>query len=251
MRQVHCLDLRNHGDSPHLQVHTQSAMAGDVIKYVTNQITGSNTGTKCVLLGHSMGGRVAFDAVFTHPQLFLAAIIEDSSPFATKIKTLVSSDDINSPFAAIQILKDVDLESMQNGSLSSVKRQISDLLSEKVPSSAVQSFLLTNLIQDAADKRIKWRCNIPAIAKYLESYRSLTNSHTFEMYKEMLSQPIEVPLLVVRGSNSNYVSDEDVSLMRELFSDLTLSTLETGHWVHSEKPKEFFNGIADFLATKT
>ena len=74
-------------------------------------------------------------------------------------------------------------------------------------SAAVQSFLLTNLVQDTQTKHIKWRCNIAALTKYIESFRSaqVLSDFTFEKYKQRISRPIDVPLLCVRGANSNYV----------------------------------------------
>ncbi|XP_075262050.1 sn-1-specific diacylglycerol lipase ABHD11-like [Convolutriloba macropyga] len=243
---VHCLDLRNHGESPHTTDHSLSLMSNDVIRYLTNHIAPSSN---CVMFGHSMGGQVAFETVFSHPHLFSAAIIEDASPFSVDSNLLPKDSDLNSPFAAIQVLKNIDLSEMQNQSLTSAKKQISQLLSNRVPSAAVQSFLLTNLVQDTQTKHIKWRCNIAALTKYIESFRSaqVLSDFTFEKYKQRISRPIDVPLLCVRGANSNYVRDCDVERMRELFADVSVSTLDAGHWVHSEKPLEFLNEVVTFL----
>ncbi|XP_063718630.1 sn-1-specific diacylglycerol lipase ABHD11-like [Symsagittifera roscoffensis] len=244
---VHCLDLRNHGDSPHSPSHSQPAMANDVIHYLTNHIYPS----KCILLGHSMGGRVAFDAVFNNPDLFCATIIEDSNPFAREMKTLVTTDDINSPFAAIKILKSVDLSYFDGKSVSEVKAEISDVLEDKIPSMAVQAFLLTNLMQSPDKDGVQWRCNVSAIAKYLESYRSSKWDTTFEAYKSRLTKgPIDVPMLCVRGAKSNYILDKDIEQLKHLFSDVSLTTLDTGHWVHSEKPAEFLKEVITFLTLK-
>lgn len=46
------MDARNHGDSPHNPSHSYELMAADIVEVLkTLDIK------KCILLGHSMGGR--------------------------------------------------------------------------------------------------------------------------------------------------------------------------------------------------
>lgn len=51
---VYTLDLRNHGDSPHVDGMDYADMAGDVARFLRSQ-----TLTHVLLVGHSMGGKVA------------------------------------------------------------------------------------------------------------------------------------------------------------------------------------------------
>uniref|UniRef100_A0A0X3P9M9 sn-1-specific diacylglycerol lipase ABHD11 n=1 Tax=Schistocephalus solidus TaxID=70667 RepID=A0A0X3P9M9_SCHSO len=52
--QIFCVDLRNHGDSPHSQDFNYLTMADDLVKFIRDRRL-SNVS----LLGHSMGGKVA------------------------------------------------------------------------------------------------------------------------------------------------------------------------------------------------
>ena len=52
--QIHALDERNHGASPHTDTMDYPAMAGDVLAYMDQQGL-----ARAALLGHSMGGKVA------------------------------------------------------------------------------------------------------------------------------------------------------------------------------------------------
>eukprot|EP00954_Amorphochlora_amoebiformis_P022855 1356278-Amorphochlora_amoeboformis.AAC.1 len=56
-RAVVRVDLRNHGNSPHSPVMTTDAMAGDLIHLMDR--LGIET---AVVLGHSLGGRIAMAA---------------------------------------------------------------------------------------------------------------------------------------------------------------------------------------------
>ena len=54
------IDARNHGTSPHNPVLTYEAMASD-LKHLLSKLHIE----KCVLIGHSMGGKVAMTTALT------------------------------------------------------------------------------------------------------------------------------------------------------------------------------------------
>jgi esterase len=53
--------------------------------------------------------------------------------------------------------------------------------------------------------------------------------------------------LFVKGARSNYIKDEDLKRIREVFPAAKLKTLDTGHWVPAEKPKEFVELVTEWL----
>jgi pimeloyl-ACP methyl ester carboxylesterase len=57
----------------------------------------------------------------------------------------------------------------------------------------------------------------------------------------------EKPTLFVRGARSGYVKDEDFDRIREVFPAAAIETLDTGHWVPAEKPKEFVELVRQWL----
>jgi pimeloyl-ACP methyl ester carboxylesterase len=62
------------------------------------------------------------------------------------------------------------------------------------------------------------------------------------------SDSVDVPALFIRGANSNYILDEDIDTIQELFPRMMLETIEdAGHWVHAEKPQEFFKSVINFV----
>lgn len=68
-------DLRNHGQSPHADSMPYQAMAADIIA-LARQLRLKDT----LLLGHSMGGKVAMSAMLTEPDCFKACVIADIAP---------------------------------------------------------------------------------------------------------------------------------------------------------------------------
>lgn len=57
----------------------------------------------------------------------------------------------------------------------------------------------------------------------------------------------EKPALFVRGTRSKYVPDEVLPAVGQFFPKFRLSDIDAGHWVISEKPEEFRQGIHALL----
>ena len=73
--QVHLLDLRNHGRSFQSPEFSYDLMASDVLEYCQ-----SNNLESIILLGHSMGGKVAMQFACDNPEFVSKLIIADIGP---------------------------------------------------------------------------------------------------------------------------------------------------------------------------
>ena len=60
---VYILDLRNHGYSPHLPEHNYQVMTDDLLEFMNSQQIYS-----AILIGHSMGGKVAMSFTALNPE---------------------------------------------------------------------------------------------------------------------------------------------------------------------------------------
>lgn len=74
-RETHMVSLRNHGESPWGDDMSFSAMASDVLQYVQNKGLGS-----AVLVGHSLGGKVAIEAALEAPDAVQQVMVVDIAP---------------------------------------------------------------------------------------------------------------------------------------------------------------------------
>ena len=58
---------------------------------------------------------------------------------------------------------------------------------------------------------------------------------------------VSIPTLFIRGALSNYILDDDISDIEDVFVDSEVVTIENaGHWVHAEAPAEFLDTLLSF-----
>jgi len=212
---VYTLDLRNHGLSPHDPIHTYEKMAEDVRMFVLSQAIGP-----VVLIGHSMGGKVAMLLACSHPELVEKLVVVDIVP-----KRYAPHHD--------QIIQ--GLKAMPLSTLSS--RQEADLfLSNYVKDAGVRQFLLKNLNRDA-QSGFSWKINLAVLAESMD---------------EVLGNPLSGilflgPSFFLFGSRSEYYKKGDEEIIRSFFPEAEIDFLETGHWVQAEKPEAFVARVKTFL----
>jgi pimeloyl-ACP methyl ester carboxylesterase len=62
-------------------------------------------------------------------------------------------------------------------------------------------------------------------------------------------EPFNKPTLFIRGGQSKYIQDEDLTIIKQLFPQAEISTISNaGHWVHSDASSEFLQIVNGFLA---
>ncbi len=214
---VYLLDMRNHGKSPHDPVFNLASMVEDIYEFITD------LGIREVsLIGHSMGGLVAMNFAFEYPHRVQRIAVIDIAPRAYP----VMHDDI------MKHLQNIDLKKIKT-------RHDAELqLDDYIPSRRVRQFLLKNLYRQD-DGRFAWRLNLPVIAKQLPEIRKgILNPHR-----------ISVPVLFIRGGLSDYVQDEDISRISDLFTDYKIETIDgASHWVHSDAPEQLNESLHHFFS---
>ena len=72
---VYAVDLRNHGDSPRALPHTYTIMARDVHNFIKQR-----KWDECILVGHSMGAKVAMMVSLLYPSLVSKLVVVDNTP---------------------------------------------------------------------------------------------------------------------------------------------------------------------------
>jgi pimeloyl-ACP methyl ester carboxylesterase len=82
-----------------------------------------------------------------------------------------------------------------------------------------------------------WRFNVPTLQATL---RDVVGSIELSINT--------LPALFIRGSESEYVSADDLDDLAEAFLHMDHHTIQgAGHWLHAQAPDEFFEVTADFL----
>ena len=68
--EVHLIDLRNHGRSPHSSNFNYDVMVEDLVQYIQEKEL-----KQVILLGHSLGGKTAMELAIKYPELVEKLIV--------------------------------------------------------------------------------------------------------------------------------------------------------------------------------
>lgn len=212
--QVTLIDLRNHGHSPWSAEFSYALMVADLRELFTRlQIE------KPILLGHSMGGKLAMHFDQAHPNFIEKLIVVDMGvkaypPHHAHI------------LAAIHAL---DLSKIN------ARSEAEAILKSFIESDGVRQFLLKNLYWEEKGK-LAWRVNFPVLeASMPEILSALPESESF------------TSALFIRGLLSNYIIDADIETLESYYPDLQLASIPgAGHWVHAEAPDAFLDAVLSF-----
>ena len=213
---VHLIDLRNHGRSPHSEEFNYDVMCEDILEYMDD-----NNIKDPVILGHSLGGKVAMKCAFTHPNKIEKLIVADISP------RRYNTDFVQN---LLQTLYRLPLDNFQK------REEIDDILSEIYTNRAMRLFLMKNLYRNN-QKEFEWRFNIDVLLD------KVSNIQEADFVKGVCT----IPTHFLKGGNSNYITDEDEVIIEKHFSDYSIATLdEAGHWLHADHPERFYNEVMGF-----
>lgn len=213
---VHCLDLRNHGRSPHCEFMDSASMAADVVQYMDRQNINS-----CHILGHSMGGKVAMQIALDHPERIKKLVIADISPVAYEANH-------DAVFAGLNA---VDLKAVSR------RKEVEEILSEHIVEPAVVQFLLRNIYRDDQGA-YHWYMNIPGLQNNYDRIKAGIKSGSV----------FDGAVLFIKGEHSDYIQPSHRSAILALFPQADLKVIQnTGHWLHAEKPAAFNQQVLRFL----
>src|SRR4051812_47077540 len=121
---VFTVDLRNHGLSPHSEEWNYKVMSEDILELIND-----NNLQDSIILGHSMGGKVAMQLAIDHPEALNKLIIADMAP------------------KFYPILHQKIIEGLQSVDFTKVKtrKEVESKLSEYIHDFGTKQFLLKNI----------------------------------------------------------------------------------------------------------
>ncbi|KAJ3379918.1 hypothetical protein HDU92_006310 [Lobulomyces angularis] len=218
---IYTLDLRNHGDSFHSNTFNYQVMVNDVLNVAKS--IGLN---KINVLGHSMGAKVAMNLALNSSSVVNQLLIVDMAPVDMRMSKAMQN--------YIDLMIQIDKKGVQSAN------EADKILATEIPEKEIRSFLLTNLKQN--NKGLyKFRINLDSLKR---NYQNLGKFEVDENCKFFGKS------LFIAGSKSDYVVKEREDSIQKYFPNSTIEYLDTGHWVHSERPKEFLSLVENFLADK-
>ena len=224
---VFMIDQRNHGRSPFASENSYDNMKADLVEFFErHQIE------KAILLGHSMGGKVAMWFAADFPEKIKKLVIADIAP--KNYLQLIEDNQFYLHQNILLAMQEIDF------SIVTSRNDVDDFLAEKIDNARIRQFLLKNLSKEKKSKRYKWRMNVEVLYDYLEEIVSGVNHHWFDD-----RIPITNYLVIfIRGLKSNYILQEDEKLIKSIYPDSKIIDIpEAGHWLHSEQPEKFMKAV--------
>jgi len=212
--QVTLVDLRNHGHSPWSDAFSYALMVQDLHELFSDLKIASP-----ILLGHSMGGKLAMHYDMAYPNFLDKLIVVDMGVKAYPAHHAHI-------LAAIHA---IDLTQM------TARSQAEAILRTFVDSDGVRQFLLKNLYWEDKGK-LAWRVNFTVLeASMPEILSALPSNESF------------TPALFIRGLLSNYILDEDFDQIESFYPDTQFASIpDAGHWVHAEATDAFLDVVLSF-----
>lgn len=211
---VWTIDQRNHGRSPHAYEFNYEVLVDDLYEFIDYHKI-----EKPILLGHSMGGKVAMQFAMYYQQLIEKLIVVDMAPYAYS----------HHHQSVLEALKNIHLENYTK------REQIDEALKKYILEWDVRQFIMKSLYYE--NGKYHWRF-------YLDS---LLNNYE-QILKPVEGKPFNKPTCFIKGEHSKYIDESKWNEIRQLFPQAELKVIYgAGHWVHAEKPNDFYVAVYDFL----
>ena len=214
---VFALDQRGHGDSEWSREldYSTAAMAEDASAFVRDREL-----ARPIVVGHSMGGRVALLAALKVAHLARALVLVDSGP------------EMHAPGG----------------------RTIRDFIRSNREFDNLEQFVDNVVAYDPYRKRehvertVKYNMFQRADGKYVSKndHRRTANSRTAISLDDV--RALQLPVLVVRGGNSSVFTPEAGERLIDALPDGRMVTVpDCGHNVHSQNTPGFLAAVSPFL----
>jgi len=210
-------DLRNHGRSPHAEAMNYPSMAADLSELIDDQGLDS-----ALLVGHSMGGKVAMWLALTQPELVTGLVVVDIAPVTYPQR-------FESIFVA---LRGIDIANLKS------RGQADQLLASAIGEPGLRQFLLQNL--ERGGDAWRWRSNLSVLNRELRTLAGFPDASDYTIYPG--------PVLFIWGGASDYLKPEFQPRIRTLFPYARFRVISgAGHWVYAEQPDAFYTALNGFL----
>ena len=215
-REVFAVDMRNHGASPWAKSQSYPDMAEDLAEVIRG------FGAPADLLGHSMGGKAAMQLALSDAGLLRRLVVADIAPIAYA----------HDQSQHILAMRGLDLTAL------TARAEADRRLAGAVPDAGLRAFFLQSL-DLKAEAGPRWRLNLDVLEAEMPKITGWPGTEG----------SFPGPALFLTGSESHYVRPEHRETIRTQFPKARFAKLNgAGHWLHADRPREFEETVAVFLA---
>lgn len=222
---------------------SQEALVQDIHELVLQQLAETNNNIhhesdhkKLLLLGHSLGGRIALAYAATHPEHVAALVIEDMDIQARPVET--------APFPVVITDASFDRHSK------TLETATTKLKRAGYPNSRIDRWVEEGRIEPQEDGSY-WSHINPLFRKLCYQHVLGTAKGQRDFRSIASDKSISFPVyLLVAGSEGTICNEESVQEMKTILGDqLTIHRYPTaGHSIHSSATKEFLQTMESIIA---
>ncbi|HQZ00444.1 MAG TPA: alpha/beta fold hydrolase [Propionicimonas sp.] len=210
-------DLPNHGQSSWTESFSYTQMADAVAADIDLRL---GSAAELVLVGHSMGGKVAMLTALHHPELVSGLAVVDIAPG--------QSGQVGTFTPLVAAMQGLDLGTLGSRADADARLRVA------VPDEDVRLFLLQNLRRRGG---WHWQPNLELLAKSLPAIGG---------WPDPGPESYPGPVLWLTGERSDYVQPEHEAEMSRLFPRVRRVVVPgAGHWVHSDNPTATIAALLD------
>jgi esterase len=225
---VYLPDQRNHGQSPHNNIHDYDSMRDDLF-----ELAGDLKLKKFFLAGHSMGGKTAISFALKWPEMIYGLLIADISPFVNE--TTIHSA-YNQHLTILKALLAMDLSRI------STRAEAEAILLEKIPEAKLRGFILKNL-QRTTGNNFTLKINASSLLNNLDKIMEGIDRRVLVSH-----QITGFPVIFLKGENSDYLPSGDFRDIQKVFPAAEfINVANAGHWIHSDRPEEVAKNLKKLL----
>jgi esterase len=228
---VYALDQRGHGDSEWAEEYPPESMPSDMAAFVDG--LGLD---RFVLMGHSMGGGVAFRYTVEHPERVEKLIIVDSAlPNPNRVMAPNPNNSVQRSLAK-------DMFDSEDEVVAHLMRQSPKASEERIRQVLPLWFRRTDHGRYTFKFDPALRNRMSGTPEALDRMRRAAEQLRTQVHR------ITCPTLVLRGGNSDILSPEAAEETVAALPNATLVTIpNTGHNIPSDDPRAFREAVKAFL----
>ncbi|MGR3503621.1 alpha/beta fold hydrolase [Pseudaestuariivita sp.] len=209
---VVAVDMRNHGQSPHLATHSYDDLAEDLAEVIDAH------GGQASVIGHSMGGKAAMMLALTRPDMVNRLLVADIAPVRYS----------HTQLGFVEAMQRVYTKAITSRS------DLVAALAPEVSDPSLQSFFAQSFDMQTR----QWRLNLDTLAREMQKIMDFPD----------VSGVYDGKSVVLTGAQSDYVTAEHRPRITALFPKARFVQLkDAGHWLHADQPRAFEAAARVFL----
>ena len=194
------------------------------VEWSLAQLWLSKSVSPTIVLGHSMGGKVAMYLSLMWPHLVDRLIVVDIPPARSS----------GTPIDYVHAMQKVPLAMLSH------RRDAELSLADTIPDPKVRGFLVTNIM--SRPEGLTWIANLDAIEQHFDQILDWPDSLNGRQFSR--------PTLFLEGEHSTFVGPEHEEVIHHFFPSADRQVIENaGHWVHVENTEAFLRAVRTFVGS--